>query len=95
MRIGVDWTCWANGRGYGCFARELLGAILPLAPADHQFVFVLDPTSAARFDLSAPNVRTVTVRQSEAPTVAAAAGGYRSPSRIPAPGRPSSPTGGR
>ncbi len=78
MRIGVDATCWANGRGYGRFTRELLAAMVPLAPGD-EFVFFLDPASAARFDLRASNLRTVTVSQSQAPTEAAAADGYRSP----------------
>lgn len=28
MRVGIDATCWANRRGYGRFARELLTALL-------------------------------------------------------------------
>ncbi|MBI1722740.1 MAG: glycosyltransferase family 4 protein [Gemmatimonadetes bacterium] len=78
MRIGVDACCWANGRGYGRFTRELLTAMVALAP-DDEFVCFLDPVAAQRFDLVAPNVRPVRVAQSVAPTQAAAAEGSRSP----------------
>ncbi|MBA2246039.1 MAG: glycosyltransferase family 4 protein [Gemmatimonadetes bacterium] len=78
MRIGVDACCWTNGRGYGRFTRELLRQMVALAPED-EFVCFLDPWAAERFDLEAPNVRTVTVDLSAAPTAAAAADGYRSP----------------
>ncbi len=78
MRIGVDGACWANGRGYGRFAREVLAAMVKLAPED-EFVCFVDAPSAARFDLAAPNVRIVPVRQHEAPAIAAAADGARSP----------------
>ena len=37
VRIGVDATCWANGRGYGRFARELMHAMTVMAP-NHEFV---------------------------------------------------------
>ena len=75
MRIGVDGACWANARGYGRYARELLGAMLPAAPAD-EFIFFADPVSAERLP-EAPNARTVLVEQSEAPAVAAASDGSR------------------
>jgi glycosyltransferase involved in cell wall biosynthesis len=78
MRIGVDACCWANRRGYGRFTRELLTAMVPLAPAD-EFLCFLDPLAASRFELQAPNVRRVVVAQRAAPTEAAAAEGYRSP----------------
>ncbi len=78
MRIGVDACCWTNGRGYGRFTRELLRQMVALAPED-EFVCFLDPWAAERFDLEAPNVRTVAVDLSAAPTAAAAADGYRSP----------------
>ena len=77
MRIGVDAACWANGRGYGRFARELLGAMVELSPAD-EFVFFADPLSAERLPRNAPNVRVVRVEQRVAPAVAAAADGSRS-----------------
>lgn len=78
MRIGVDVSCWANGRGYGRFARELLRALVPAAPSD-EFVCFADDRAAAAFDVRAPNVRVVRVKQSASPTEAAAADGARSP----------------
>jgi glycosyltransferase involved in cell wall biosynthesis len=74
----VDASCWANGRGYGRYTRELLAALVRLVP-DDEFVFFLDPLAAERLDLDAPNVRRVAVKQSVAPTQAAAADGSRSP----------------
>ncbi len=78
MRIAVDATSWANGRGYGRFTRQLLPALVAQAP-DDEFVFVLDPRSAAQFDLEAPNARRVTVALGRSATEAASADGYRSP----------------
>jgi alpha-1,3-rhamnosyl/mannosyltransferase len=77
MRIGVDAACWANGRGYGRFARELVGAMLTAAPAD-EFIFFADPLSAEHLPLRAPNARLVRVEQRESPAVAAASDGSRS-----------------
>lgn len=76
--VGVDVTCWANGRGYGRFTRELLGAMVTAAPT-WTFIYFADPLSASRITTGAPNVRVVTVAQSVAPTEAAAADGSRSP----------------
>lgn len=76
--LGVDVTCWANGRGYGRFTRELLGAMVSAAP-QWSFVYFADPLSASRIQVTAPNVRVVVVEQSVAPTQAAAADGSRSP----------------
>lgn len=78
MRIGVDATCWANGRGYGRFARELLRAMVALAPED-EFLLFADPLAAGQIELAGPNVRVVRVEQGAAPAVAAAADGARSP----------------
>lgn len=78
MRIGVDGSCWANDRGYGRYVRELLSAMVALAPRD-EFIFFLDPASEARFALREANVQVVRVEQSLAPTDAAAADGSRSP----------------
>lgn len=78
MRIGIDATCWANERGYGRFTRELVSAMPALAPA-HEFVCFLDRRSAARFTLSADNIRPMVVHQGVAPTLAAASGSRRSP----------------
>lgn len=78
MRIGVDASCWANGRGYGRFARELLSTMVRVSP-DDDFVFFLDPASEAAFDLDAPNVTRIRVAQSVSPTEAASVDGNRSP----------------
>jgi alpha-1,3-rhamnosyl/mannosyltransferase len=79
MRIGVDACCWSNERGYGRFARELLRAMVLLAPHD-EFVCFLDRWTGEQFDLTASNVRMVCVEQAASPTRAASARGYRSPS---------------
>ena len=78
LRIGVDVACLANGRGYGRFTRELLGALVESAP-EHQFVLYADHASRAAVGLDAPNVQLTHVAQKVAPAHAAAADGYRSP----------------
>lgn len=78
MRIGVDVTCWANGRGYGRFAREVVREMVALAP-DDEFVCFADARAASLLDLDAPNVRLVVVPQRASPTEAAGANGSRSP----------------
>jgi alpha-1,3-rhamnosyl/mannosyltransferase len=78
MRIGVDATCWANGRGYGRFTRELVAAMAAIGP-EHEFVCLLDARALARFDLAGSNVRPVVAGQRDSPTTAASADGYRSP----------------
>lgn len=78
MRIGVDAMCWANGRGYGRFTRELLPAMAAAAPGD-SFVCFLDARAAEAFDLAAPNVHAVIVTLGRSPTAAASANGSRSP----------------
>jgi glycosyltransferase involved in cell wall biosynthesis len=77
MRVGIDAMCWANGRGYGRFTRELVSAMVALAP-QHEFVCVLDRLARDQFHLTGPNVRTVVVDQAVSPTRAAAAHGSRS-----------------
>ena len=78
MRIGVDASCWANGRGYGRYTRHLLPELARMAP-EHEFICFLDARAKAHFDLARPNVRQVVVSQSRSPTEAAAADGNRSP----------------
>lgn len=78
MHVGVDATCWANGRGYGRFIRELLPAMVAEAP-DWRFRCFLDAAANAAFDLEAANVERVEVPQRVSPTQAAAADGNRSP----------------
>lgn len=77
MRIGVDATCWANGRGYGRFARELMRAMTRRA-GDDRFVCFGDRRSLQAYPDPAPNVRLVEVAVDESPTVAASADSYRS-----------------
>lgn len=74
----MDATCWANGRGYGRFTRELVSAMVKGAPGD-QFVCFLDRRADAAFRLRAANVRRVVVPQRESPTTAAGADSARSP----------------
>ena len=81
MRIGVDASCWANGRGYGRFTQELLRAMTALAPAD-TFVCFVDQAVEQRWDLTVENVRLVRVAQSASPTDAASADGSRGPADI-------------
>jgi len=72
MRIGVDACCWANGRGYGRFTRELLTTMVRQAPED-EFVFLADERASECFDLSGDNVRLECVGLSESPVYAASA----------------------
>jgi alpha-1,3-rhamnosyl/mannosyltransferase len=78
VRIGVDASCWANGRGYGRFTRELLRTMVESDNAD-EWVCFADARAAERFDLAGPRVRLVQVAQNESPTRAASADGHRSP----------------
>lgn len=78
MIIGVDATCWANGRGYGRFARELLRAMTERSPAD-RFICFGDRRAFDAYPNRAPNVELVEVALAESPTVAAAADSNRSP----------------
>lgn len=78
MRIGIDATCWANGRGYGRYTRELCGALLEKAPS-HQYTFFADERAAACFELEGDNVKLEVVKLGASPTEAASAEGARSP----------------
>lgn len=77
MRIGVDATCWANGRGYGRFTRELVAAMVREAPTT-EFICFLDARAHALFALHAANITLVVVPQRASPTVAAGADSARS-----------------
>ncbi len=77
MRIGIDATCWANARGYGRYARQIVSAMVASAP-DDEFVCYLDAPSDARFMLDAPNVRKIVVKTSSGAAEAASANGSRS-----------------
>lgn len=81
MRIGVDATCWANARGYGRFAREVMRAMLPIAP-DDEFICFGDQRAFEAWravGADGANVTLVEVPQAVSPTIAAAADGSRSP----------------
>ena len=78
LLIGVDGTCWSNERGYGRFAREIVAAMVRLAP-DDEFVCFVDEASARRFTITEPNSRAVIVAASTPASTAASAAGYRSP----------------
>jgi alpha-1,3-rhamnosyl/mannosyltransferase len=77
VRIGVDAMCWANARGYGRFAREVVRAMSALAP-DDEFLCFGDRRALEAFPNAAPNVRLVELELSASPTLAAAANGRRS-----------------
>jgi glycosyltransferase involved in cell wall biosynthesis len=81
MLIGVDGTCWANERGYGRFAREVMKAMVEAAPDDQFRVFV-DDASLERFKLESANVEYIRVNTSVAAARAASAGGFRRPADI-------------
>lgn len=80
MRIGVDATCWANPRGYGRFAKDMLSALLEV-DKDNEYLFFLDPLTAAMANFPV-NAQKIVVDLSEAPTRAASASGYRSVSDL-------------
>jgi glycosyltransferase involved in cell wall biosynthesis len=78
MRIGIDATCWGNGRGYGRFTRELVSAMVA-SHSPHEFVCFLDTKTAPDFALSADKLRMVVTDLRESPAIAASANGHRSP----------------
>ncbi len=76
LRIGIEATCWHNGRGYGRHARALLEALI-CQDAGNDYVLFMDapPQSLP------PGLRAdVRVIRSKAPaSLAASADGHRSP----------------
>jgi glycosyltransferase involved in cell wall biosynthesis len=75
MRIGLDGSCLSNRRGFGRFARLLLGA-LSRQPTGHRFVVFVDRPSLPSVDIPDSFDRVV-VDQRSAPSQAAAAQGRR------------------
>jgi glycosyltransferase involved in cell wall biosynthesis len=75
MKIGIDGSCLSNQRGYGRFARQLLGALAE-RPAEHDFTVFVDGPSAAQSQVPLPFAR-VLVDVAEAPIRAASARGRR------------------
>lgn len=78
LRVGIDATCWANRRGYGRYARELVTSMVERAP-DVEFLAFLDRRAIETFEIESPNVRTVLVEPKRSPTEAAVANDNRSP----------------
>jgi glycosyltransferase involved in cell wall biosynthesis len=75
MKIGIDGSCLSNRRGFGRFARQLLGALAE-QPGGHQFKVFVDGPSAATVEVPAPFERVI-VDVGEAPSRAASAQGRR------------------
>ena len=75
MKIGIDGSCLSNRRGFGRFARQLLGAVAE-QPGGHQFTVFVDGPSAPEVEVPAPFERVV-VDVGEAPSQAARAQGRR------------------
>ncbi|MGQ0764516.1 MAG: glycosyltransferase family 4 protein [Gemmatimonadota bacterium] len=76
MRIGVDATCWANERGYGRFARELMQTLFTESRGV-EWVCFGDRLAFERLRPTEPGVRLIEVKTSRSPVLAAAADGYR------------------
>jgi glycosyltransferase involved in cell wall biosynthesis len=84
MRVGIDVTSWANGRGYGRFTRGLVPALLAAneaAGGPHELVALLDAGADGRGDLELPalpeGLARVVAGTAEAATRAASSGGRR------------------
>lgn len=76
MRIGIDASCWSNGRGFGRFTRELLGAVAALN-TDDEFVLFSDRQTAEQATFP-DGWRVVVADTHEAASRAASADGRRS-----------------
>jgi glycosyltransferase involved in cell wall biosynthesis len=77
MRIGVDATSWANGRGYGRFTRELISHMAGRAPAD-ELLLLIESQNAELLRRLPANVAVLPVDLRAAPSDAAKADGRRS-----------------
>jgi glycosyltransferase involved in cell wall biosynthesis len=77
VKIGIDATCWANRRGYGRFARELMAPMARLGSGD-EFVCLGDAASLGAWDGRMPNVRRVEVPLDSPPASAASSTSNRS-----------------
>ncbi len=75
MRIGIDGGCLANRRGFGRFAREVLGALAG-ANSPHELVLLLDRPSLDLVEVPG-NVDVIPVEVRQAPSQAASAAGRR------------------
>ena len=71
MRLGIDGTCWLNRRGYGRFARELVGGLLALdGDVECSLVIDFDPAQAPPIPAG---IRVLSVSTDEPAARAAAA----------------------
>jgi glycosyltransferase involved in cell wall biosynthesis len=77
VKIGIDATCWANRRGYGRFARELMAPMARLGAGD-EFICLGDAASLRAWDGGLPNVRRVEVALDAPPATAASSTSNRS-----------------
>jgi glycosyltransferase involved in cell wall biosynthesis len=76
MRIGIDGTCWLNRRGYGRFARELVGGLAALdGGVEYTLVVDFDPAQAPPVP---PGIQVLPVVTRRPAARAAAAAGRRS-----------------
>ncbi|MEO8377927.1 MAG: glycosyltransferase, partial [Candidatus Sumerlaeota bacterium] len=74
-RIAIDAACWANRRGYGRYARELMNAVWRI-DRENEYVMIADKATAA--DEAFPrDVPARIIRLKEKPTEAAGAGSSR------------------
>lgn len=77
MKIGVDASCWANKRGYGRYARELLRALLA-CDQQNTYRFFLDSETAQEVTDLPERAQVIVVKTAQAATRAAGAAGRRS-----------------
>jgi glycosyltransferase involved in cell wall biosynthesis len=75
MKIGIDGACLSNRRGFGRFARQMVGA-LAKANSVHDFVVFVDRPSLAEVCIP-ESMETIAVDVREAPSKAASASGRR------------------
>lgn len=81
MRIGVDGACWANPRGYGRFAREILPALMAQSP-EFEWLIFMDAEAERAFEMpERGRIRIVRVGV-ETPAHAASAETFRSPADL-------------
>ncbi len=74
LRIGIDGTCLASGRGYGRFLRELLPPLLAQA-GPHQYLLFVDAETAEQVAL--PEMPIARLGAGESQAAAASARGSR------------------
>jgi len=76
LKIGIEGTCWHNGRGFGRYVRALIGALLRLNTENEYTLFLDAPPSSMPPGLRAE----LRVIASKVPaSLAASADGHRSP----------------